>query len=89
MGALVIVVFIIFAVIMFIVQGESHKRKITEEVNSMGGQVINIERKTFDRGPFVIVGKGKTIYRFEYSIDNEIKEGWVRFGSIFGPDWKL
>lgn len=84
-----IVVFIILAVIIFIVQGESHKTKITEQVNSMGGEVINIERKTFATGPFIIAGKGKTIYRFEYSIDNEVKEGWVKFGSLFGPDWKL
>jgi hypothetical protein len=36
-----------------------------------------------------VVGKGKTVYRIEYTIGNNTKEGWVRFGGLFGPDWRL
>jgi hypothetical protein len=89
MGIFVVIIFIILAVAMSVLQGESHERKIKEQIESMGGKVISIEKKLFSIGPFMVVGKGRTVYRIEYSIDNRIIEGWVRFGGLFGPDWRL
>ncbi|WP_055668708.1 hypothetical protein [Desnuesiella massiliensis] len=89
MEFLLIIAFIVFIVVMLIVQGERHERKIREQISSIGGEVISIERKTFSTGPFFLVGKGRTVYRIEYRRGNEIKEGWVKFGDLFGPDWRL
>ncbi|NMA82994.1 MAG: hypothetical protein GX962_03910 [Epulopiscium sp.] len=85
----IIIPFIILAVAIFFLQGESHERRIHTEVQSIGGEVISIERKVFGRGPFVLVGKGQVVYRIEYQVGTTRKEGWVKFGSLFGPDWRL
>lgn len=89
MGGIAVVIFIILALAISVLQGESHERKINEQIESMGGTVINIEKKYFSTGPFMVVGKGRTVYRIEYRIGNDTKEGWVRFGGLFGPDWRL
>jgi hypothetical protein len=90
MEAVVIVLFVVFAISISIFQRKSYERKIMEQINSIGGEVTSIERKTFSGGPFFIVGRrGRTIYRIEYRKDNKIREGWVKFGGLFGPDWKL
>jgi hypothetical protein len=89
MGVFTVILFIILAIVISFVQGESHERKITEQIESMNGKVISIEKKLFSTGPFMVVGKGRTVYRMEYRIGNNAKEGWVRFGGLFGPDWRL
>jgi hypothetical protein len=89
MQAVIIVIFIAFAVSISILQHKSHQRKITEKIHSIGGVVINIERKAFSGGPFFMVGKGRTVYRIEYRKDNEVREGWVKFGDLSGADWRL
>lgn len=89
MGIFVVIIFIVLGVAISILQGQSHERKITEQIESMGGTVINIEKKLFSTGPFMVVGKGRTVYRIEYRVGNNVKEGWVRFGGLFGPDWSL
>jgi hypothetical protein len=89
MEAVIIILFVVFAVSISILQHKSHQRKITEQIHSIGGEVINTERKTFSRGPFFMVGKGRTVYRIEYRKDDEVREGWVKFGDLFGPDWRL
>jgi uncharacterized membrane protein len=85
----IVVVFVIFIVFIAIFQVKSHEKRITKKVHTIGGEVISIKRKTFSTGPFLAVGKGRTVYRIEYRIGNEIKEGWVKFGSLSGPDWRL
>lgn len=89
MEFLFILLFLGLGIGLFIIQQQNHERKINEYVESLGGYVITIEHKTFATGPFILVGKGRTVYRFEYSIGNQSKEGWVKFGSLFGPDWRL
>lgn len=89
MGGIVIVLFAVFAFVMFFVQRSSHETSIKSQVESLGGTVISCERTMFNNGPFFFRGKGGSIYRFEYNIGNETREGWVRFGSLFGPDWRL
>ena len=74
---------------MFFVQSVSHETSIKKKVESICGAVISIERTVFNNGPFFYKGKGRSIYKFTYNIGNEIKEGWVRFGSLFGADWRL
>jgi hypothetical protein len=89
MEALSLVLLVVFAVSIYIFQRISHQRKIMEQIKSIGGDVINIERKSYFGGPFIMVGKGHTVYRIEYRKGSELKEGWVRFGSLLGPDWRL
>lgn len=74
-----------------IVLGRARKRKIEEKIVSMGGEIIHIERRNFftGTGPFMITGKGSAVYRIEYLIGGSKKEGWVKFGGLFGPNWKL
>jgi hypothetical protein len=89
MGGFAVILFIVLAIAIAILQGQSHERKITEQIESMGGTVINIEKKLFSTGPFMVVGKGRTVYRIEYRVGNDDREGWVRFGGLLGPDWRL
>ncbi len=89
MEVIIIVIFVFFAVLISIAQHKSHKRKITEKIHSIGGEIVNIERKAFYSGPFLMSGKGSIVYRIEYRKDSDLKEGWVKFGNLFGPDWKL
>ena len=89
MEVLAIVVFVNAAVIIAIIQVKGHKRKIIERIHSMGCEVISIERKSFYEGPFLFIRRGRTIYQIRYRKDNEEKMGWVMFGNISGPDWRL
>lgn len=89
-----VVIFVIFTVLAIVInsiRSESHQGSINNQIESMGGKVISIERRSFftGLGPFMVVGKGRVIYRIEYVINDEVKEGWVRFGGLLGPDWRL
>lgn len=84
-----IIIIIVFAFVLYFARMNSHDKRIREEVNSLGGSVISIERRTFKTGPFILPGKGKMVYRVEYSVGDTVKEGWVKFGGMFGPDWRL
>jgi hypothetical protein len=86
------IVLVVIAIFIFAgIQRASYEGKIDEQIKSMGGEVISVEKRGFftGLGPFTVVGKGRTVYRIEYQIGNSTKEGWVRFGSILGPDWRL
>lgn len=89
MGAIAILLFIGLVIVLSVLQKESHERRINEQIEGMGGRVIIIEKKLFSTGPFMVVGKGRTVYRIEYKVNDSIREGWVRFGGLFGPDWRL
>lgn len=68
-----------------------HENIINEKIESIGGHVVFIERRSIfsGLGPFHVVGKGRTVYMIIYKIHSKEKEGWVRFGGLFGPDWRL
>lgn len=89
MEVLAVVIFVNSVVIIAIIQVKGHKRKIKERIHSIGGEVIAVEKKSFNTGPFVYDRRGRTIYKVRYMKDNEEKEGWVMFGSLSGPDWRL
>lgn len=89
MEVIVIVLFVAFVLLISSIQIKSHKERITEKIHSMGGQVIRLERKSVFTGPFVGVRRGRTVYRIEYRKDGEYKEGWVKFGDLSGPEWRL
>lgn len=89
MSVIIVILIIAAALAIYFIQGKSHEKSINTQVESLGGEVLSIERTILDNGPFFIRGKGRSIYRFEYTINTERKEGWVRFGSLFGPDWKM
>lgn len=89
MTFVIIILLIIIVVPFSILQRENHESRIQAEVESIGGEVLSIEKKIFSTGPFIMVGKGRTVYRIEYKLNGELKEGWVRFGGLMGPDWRL
>jgi hypothetical protein len=89
MGAVTVLLFIVLIVVIAVLQNASHDRRINEQIERIGGRVISIEKKLFSTGPFMVVGKGRTVYRIEYRINDSLREGWVRFGGLFGPDWRL
>jgi len=89
MEGLGIILVIIIAIGFYLFRINGHDQAIREKVNSLGGNVINIERRTFRTGPFILPGKGKIVYRVEYRLDGIVKEGWVKFGGLLGPDWRL
>ena len=90
-GMVFIVLIIIAASIIMIFQYGWHDKKIREKIEqSMGGTVVSTERRNFftGLGPFHIVGKGRTVYRVVYEAGGRTCEIWVRFGGLFGADWR-
>jgi hypothetical protein len=83
------IVMVIIVIIISFYSDKSHKETIRDEIKYMGGDVINIERCWFGSGPFILKGKGATVYKFEYYLDGKYKIGYVKFGSMLGPKWKL
>lgn len=79
----------VFITLIILYKNERQKNAIKGQVDLLGGTVITIEKKLFDNGPFPFKGKGRTIYRFEYKVDDRVNVGWVKFGGIFGPDWRM
>jgi hypothetical protein len=82
---LIVIAFVGFAIL----QRKNHESRIAEYVGSMGGELLSIEYKTFFIGPFKIAGEGRMVYRFTYRIGDDTREGWVKFGSLGGPDWRI
>lgn len=91
MELIVIIVFIVIGIILFFIRSESHQTSIESKINSLGGSLNGYERCNIitGLGPFMVVGKGRVIYRIDYEVDGIRKEGWVRFGGITGPDWRM
>lgn len=89
MESFIIIIFIVGGIMIYFVQKANHESKIHNQIESLGGRVSSIERRTFSTGPFIMPGKGRTVYRIEYQVENEVKERWVKFGGLFGPDWRL
>lgn len=85
----IVIVFILIGFGIHFLRKSGHEDKINTEIRSMGGEVIAIEEKIFGMGPFWTKGKGEIVYRVEYKVGEEYREGWVKFGSLFGPKWKL
>lgn len=69
----------------------SFENSIYNEIEARGGKVKSIEKRNFFTGigPFHVVGKNRVVYRIVYEKKGIEKEGWVRFGGLLGPDWRL
>lgn len=67
----------------------NYKNQILLHIKSLGGEIQHCERAADQTGPFYTKEAEKYIYKFQYKINNELKEGWVRFGTPHGADWKL
>ena len=80
--------FLVIAVIanILIARKNSHHKKITKKINSLGGTVIKIE-STHKAGPFIWREQGSMIYRIKYKMGDTIKVGWVHFNIV--ESWKL
>ncbi|HEY9059897.1 MAG TPA: hypothetical protein VIO64_05235 [Pseudobacteroides sp.] len=68
MGFLIIVIFVIVSIMIYFVQKVNHESEIREKIELLGGLVISVEKRTFSTGPFIMSGKGRTIYRIEYQV---------------------
>ena len=84
-----IVLILTFAIVLFLYQSVHHERKIGEKISELGGNIIKLERKYFSYGPLKWEIGDKTVNRIEYEINGEYYEGWVKFGGLMGPDWRL
>jgi hypothetical protein len=67
----------------------SYENLIEDYVKKMGGITSSIKRSRDDNGPFFEESKDKIIYKFEYEIKDEIKEGWVKFDNIHNGYWRI
>lgn len=90
MEVLLIVFLILLGIAIYFLRSESHETRIKEEVKSRGGILIEFKRCNIftGLGPFMVVGKGRVVYKINYEINGIKKEAWVRFGGITGADWR-
>lgn len=86
-----VVIFIVIGIGIYFLNVVGHDAKIKRQIESLGGRLLSYERRNFFSGigPFHVVGRGRMVYRIDYEVNGVMKEGWVRFGSLFGPDWRL
>ena len=91
MQFLIVLILIPVIVYLFLARTQYLEKSIYEKIEAHGGKVISIERRNFFTGigPFHVVGKKRVVYRIVYEKNGVEKEGWVRFGGIMGPDWRL
>jgi len=91
MNIFFVIVIMLVAVAIHYARIGSHKTTIEEKVASLGGTLISYERRNFfsGTGPFMTVGRGRMVYRIEYTVCGRTKEGWVRFGGLMGANWKM
>lgn len=91
MEFIIIIAFVMLGIVIYALQSSGHERRIRDKISSLGGEVISFERRNIftGLGPFMVVGKGRSVYKIDYRIGGDAKEGWVRFGGLFGPDWRL
>lgn len=87
--------FVVFYIIISVViisgeiQNDIYKSKIYKGIESFGGKLVKIQRERFSTGPFLPTGNLIHIYRIQYYFRDELKEGWVKFGILSEPDWRL
>lgn len=75
---------VIFVAVSILTNG--YESSIEKKVERNGGEIVSIDSRAFNIGPFRIKTKEQYIYRFEYEQDGKSKVGWVRFGP-FDDDW--
>lgn len=89
-----IILLIIIALIVAIVAiftAKRHTRIIEGKMIEINAELISKKRRIglYNVGPYKWVGKNEAVYFIEYSVDGEIKEGWVKFSLWSGLDWRL
>lgn len=87
MEAVGVIIFVVLSVSISSLQARCHRRMITKHIQSMDGEVIRIKSNL--TGPFLGIRRGSSVYRVEYRTNTLVKEGWVKFGDLFGPEWRL
>jgi hypothetical protein len=72
---------------LIIFMNNSHENAIEEKVESLGGELIDIDDATFKNDPFKWYEHGKNvyIYKFTFDVNGEEHVGWVNFS--FGEIW--
>lgn len=91
MELLLLLIALLIGIAIHYARVSSHKSSIEMYIVALNGKYVDHERAYFltGIGPFKIVGKGRMIYKFTYELNGQVKIGWVRFGSIMGPNWQL
>lgn len=80
---------IVLAIVVFInIFIDHQKETITEKVEAINGEVVEIDMRFFDKGPFWYKGFGDQTYKFTYLVEGKKKIGWVNFGTLVSS-WKM
>lgn len=88
MQGVMFIVLLITVILVSLVVRRAEERRIEGKIETIGGKLITIEYRRFFSGPFLVLNRVSSVYRFEYSQENQIKKGWVKFG-LFSSDWKF
>lgn len=65
----------------------NQEERIQEKIESIDGEVVEIDYKVFNKGPFWYASKGAHVYKITYIQDCKEKIGWAKFG--FTAKYKL
>lgn len=80
---LVVGIFIVFSFLI-----STDEKDIQSTVQKKGGEVVSVEQRVLNTGPFHFVGKNARVYHFIYEVNGKEKEGWMRTG-IFHNEYVL
>lgn len=72
---LVVGIFIVFSFLI-----STDEKDIQSTVQKKGGEVVSVEQRVINTGPFHFVGKNMRVYHFIYEVNGKEKEGWMRTG---------
>lgn len=77
---IIVIITITCSLCLTILVTNNQEEKIHRKIESIQGEVIDIDYRVLDKGPFWYANKGTNVYRITYIQDNEEKIGWVKFG---------
>jgi len=74
-----------------VIMRRRHNRLIEKKMDSLGGVLVsgNAQFGFYNVGPYKWVARHQTVYKFEYTLDGETKNGWVKFNLWGEPDWRI
>jgi len=86
-SALILIILLIIGCSLDIYTSDTYRSNFKRKIRSIGGEVIEIKRHTFDNGPFWYREKDRDIYEITYRIHGVKKTAWVKKGT-FHEDWR-
>lgn len=88
---ILLIIITLIIVIVTVFTNKCHSRIIEEKMIELDAELITKKRRIglYNVGPYKWVGKNEVVYRIEYTLDSETKEGWVKFSLWTGADWRF